>query len=71
MSSLTRRLERLEGTAGTHEGPTCIVVSDSPDETSDAAVARYRAENPDISENANFIVVVTGFSRAPGEVKSR
>jgi hypothetical protein len=43
------------------------VVTDSPDETCDAAVERYRAENPDIPENGNFIVIVTGFSRAPGD----
>jgi len=46
MSSLTRRLERLEGTAATHEGQTCIVVTDYPDEPADVAVARYRAEHP-------------------------
>jgi hypothetical protein len=66
-TSIERRVERLESAAGYRDEPTCIVVTGSPDETMDAAVARYRAEIPDIPENANFIVGVTGFSRAPGD----
>jgi hypothetical protein len=47
MINLTRRIERLESAAGTDEGPTCIVVTDYPEEPPDAAVARYRAEHPE------------------------
>lgn len=47
MTNLTRRIERLEGTAGTHQAPTCIVVTDYPEEPTDVAVARYRADHPD------------------------
>jgi hypothetical protein len=68
MTNLTRRIERLEGAAGTQEGPTCIVVRDYPDEPTDVAVARYRAEHPDTPEHARFIVFISGFSRAPGAV---
>jgi hypothetical protein len=68
MSSLTRRLERLEGAAGTHQAPTCIVVTDYPDEPADAAVARYRAEHLETPDHARFVVFVSGFSRAPGTV---
>jgi hypothetical protein len=66
MTSLTRRLDRLEGTAGAHEAPACFVVTDYPGEPADAAVARYRAERPDTPEKARFIVVNTGIYRAPG-----
>jgi hypothetical protein len=68
MTNLTRRIERLEGAIGTREGPTCIVVADYPEEPTDVAVARYRAEHPDTPEHARFIVFISGFSRAPGAV---
>jgi hypothetical protein len=67
MTNLTRRIERLEGAIGTHEGPT-HVVTDYPEEPRNAAVARYRAEHPDTPEHARFLVFVSGFSRAPGAV---
>ena len=68
MTNLTRRIKWLEGAAATHEGPTCIVVTDYPDEPADVAVARYRAEHPDTPDHARFVVFVSGFSRAPGAV---
>jgi hypothetical protein len=66
MTNLTRRIEQLEDAAGIHDEPTCIVVIDFPGESIDAAVARYRAERPDTPEHARFVVVNTGFYRAPG-----
>jgi hypothetical protein len=69
MTKLARRLDRLEATAGIHDAPTCIVVTDYPEEQTDVAVARYRDEHPEAPEHARFIVVVTGFNRAPGEGK--
>jgi hypothetical protein len=62
MTNLTRRIERLEVAGGGRGGAsTYIVVTNSPDEPSDVAIKRYRAHHPGAPDNANSIVVVTGF----------
>ena len=66
MTNLTRRIEQLEGAVSIHDAPTCVIVTSYPEEPSDVAVARYRAEHPDVPEDTQFIVFVTGFRRAPG-----
>ena len=66
MTSLTRRLDRLEGTVGIHEGPTVFVCLNHADEAAEEAVTRHRAEHPDTSEHARFLVVHTGLYRSPG-----
>ena len=62
MANIERRIEQLEQTAGIHERPTCIVVTDGPGESSEAAIARYCTEHPDTPERARFIVYVSGFA---------
>ena len=63
MANIERRIEHLEQVAGIHEQPTCIVVTDGPDESSESAIARHRAEHPDTPERAQFIVFVSGFEK--------
>jgi hypothetical protein len=57
---------RLESAAGTRDEPTVFVCLNHPDEATEEAVTRYRAERPDTSERVRFIVVNTGFYRTPG-----
>lgn len=68
MATIERRIEQLEQAAGIHEEPTCIVVTDGPDESSEAAMARHRAEYPDTPERARFIVFVSGFAAKPADL---
>jgi hypothetical protein len=65
VTSLTQRIKQLEGAAGVHDAPTCLVITDYPEEPADAAMARYRAEHPETPEHTRFVVFVTGFSARP------
>jgi len=47
----------------------CVVVTDYPEESDAAAVARYRDERPETPEHARFLVIATGIDHAPGEGK--
>jgi hypothetical protein len=62
MTDLERRVERLEGT--TNGGPVYAVAIRAANETTGAAMARYRAEHPETPANAELIVFVSGFSIA-------
>ena len=61
MNWLANRIDRLERDRGGADGPY-IVVTDGPNESSEAAIARYRAEHPDTPDRAGFIVFVSGFA---------
>jgi hypothetical protein len=68
MMDTETRFEAAESAAGPHEEPTVCVCLDRPDETTEDAIARIRAERPDTPERARFIVVNTGLYRAPGSL---
>ena len=62
MTDLERRVERLEGT--TNGGPVYAVAIRTTNETTQAAMARYRVEHPETPKIADVIVFVSGFSIA-------
>ena len=62
MSDLERRVERLEGT--TNGKPFYAVAIRGTNETAEAAMARYRAEHPEVPESADIAVFVSGFTIA-------
>jgi hypothetical protein len=65
-TSIERRVVRLESAAGYRDEPTVFVRLNHPDEATEEAVTRYRAECPDTPLRARFIVVDTGIYRTPG-----
>ena len=66
---LRKRVEALEATprdGGSREEQTVYVCLSRPDEATEEAVMRHRAERPDTPERARFVVVDTGVYRTPG-----
>jgi hypothetical protein len=67
ISSITKRVDRLEEAAGVAVKPRNVVVLIAEPHEADgtAAIERYQAEHFDSPDNTDFIVVVTGFSVPP------
>jgi hypothetical protein len=63
-ASIEQRIKRLEAATLALDLPTCIVVLEGPDESTETAVARYRTEHPVIPDKVRYIVFVSGFSGA-------
>ena len=54
MSSAARRVARLEGTVG---GGTPVIIWQHVEETQDAAISRWKLENPGKDPNATGLTV--------------
>jgi hypothetical protein len=67
ISSITKRVDRLEEAAGiaVKSRNVVVLIAEAHEADGTAAIERYQAEHFDSADNTDFIVVVTGFSVPP------